>query len=235
MLTALRHIIPCLLLALSMITCVRVGSESGRKERKSWKLVSAPPLAKLSPNRIKILTLGHKGLYDDFATIWAIQFMADQELKAKANASEVFAALSLIAKNQPKIESFYMLGCFVLALDFNDPSYCEPLSIEGLKAFPMSWRIPMTQGFVATLTENNDMRAAAFYQIAASRKNSPPYVAKLASRLASRGFANGQDLNETAEMLKEVPGGTRIISILRERLIGVSPPPRPETNTGEQP
>ena len=58
-----------------MITCVRVGSESGRKERKSWKLVSAPPLAKLSPNRIKILTLGHKGLYDDFATIWAIQFM----------------------------------------------------------------------------------------------------------------------------------------------------------------
>ncbi len=235
MATGLRHIIPCLILSLAAVTCARVGSASGRRERAAWKLVAAPPLATLSIDRIKILTMGHKGLYDDFAAIWAVQFLADPELKLKSNASEVYEAVIPIAKNLPKLESFYMLSCFVLALDFHEPSFCESISVQGLKAFPNSWRIPMTQGFVATLIENNDIKAAAFYQLAASRENSPAYVAKLASRLSQRGFADGQDLNETADMLKEVPGGTRIISVLRERLRDVTPPSRPPTTSGEQP
>jgi hypothetical protein len=227
--TGLRHIIPCLILCLAAVTCVRVGSESGRRERASWKLVAAPPLATLSADRLRIVTLGHKGLYDDFATIWAIQFLADPDLKSKSTASEVYAALLPIANNRPRLESFYMMGCFVLALDFKEPGYCETLSIQGLKAFPTSWRIPMTQGFIATLIENNDLKAAAFYQLAASRENSPAYVAKLVTRLAQRGFADGQDLNETADMLKDVPGGTRMISVLRERISSIAPPARSST------
>ncbi len=228
----MSHVIPCLILLIAVATCAQIGSRSGRRERASWSLVSAPPLAHLSPERIKILTLGHKGLYDDFATIWAIQFLADPELKSKSSAQDVYAALLPIAKNLPRLESFYLLSCFVLALDFKEPSYCESISIQGLKAFPQSWRIPMTQGFVATLIENNDMKAAALYQLAASKEGSPAYVSKLVARLAQRGFADGQDLNETADLLKQVPGGTRIISILRQRLRDVAPPVRPATHSG---
>jgi hypothetical protein len=89
----------------------------------------------------------------------------------------------------------------------------------------------MTQGFIASIEEKDDIKAAAFYQLAASRQNSPPYVAKLATRLRERGYANGQDLNETIELMSEVPGGTRIIEILRERLQDRETPPR----TGGQP
>ena len=96
--------------------------------------------------------------------------------------------------------------------------------MKGLKALPQSWRIPMTQGFIAYFEQKDNIKAAAYYQLAASRPNSPPYVASLAAKLAKRGFANGQDLNETIDMLREVPGGTKIIEILRNRKRDIEPP-----------
>jgi hypothetical protein len=85
----------------------------------------------------------------------------------------------------------------------------------------------MAQGFIASFKLQDDLKAAAFYQMAASRPNSPEYVGRLAKRLSERGYANGQDLNETIDMLSEVPGGTRIIEILRERMSNQVTPPRP--------
>ena len=84
----------------------------------------------------------------------------------------------------------------------------------------------MTQGFIAFFEQKNDIKAAAYYQLAASRPNSPPYVARLANKLAKRGFANGQDLNETMDMLRDVPGGTKIIEVLRDRMRNIEPPQR---------
>lgn len=215
-----------LILVLSMVTCVKTGEKLSRSELASWKLVSAPPMSTLNSKSIDILTLGHRGIYDDFATIWTIQFLGDKNLTRKATADEVFNAVSSFTKHQPKLEAIYLLSCFVLALDYNRPEYCEVINVDGLKAFPDSWRIPMVQGFVASFKLQDDIKAAAFYQIAASRPQSPPYVGKLAARLSQRGLANGQDLNETLDMLREVPGGTRIMEILRERMKDQTTPPR---------
>ena len=226
-----RHILPAALLTLTCATCIREGRTAGPHERSKYKLVTSPPLANLDSKHLNLITFGHRGLYDDFVLVWAIQFLADSELKQKATAEELNSAIVSIVSHTPKVEALYLLSCYVLALDYKRPEFCENISVQGLKAFPKSWRIPMTQGFVASFEEKDDMKAAAFYQLAASRPSSPPYVAKLAARLTERGFANGQDLNETIELMSDVPGGTRIIEILKARLKDREPPPR----TGGQP
>ncbi len=213
-----RHVIPAFLMVLTCGTCVKIGAKMGTAERASWRLVTSPPLASLKTSRINLVTLGHRGLYDDFATIWAIQFLADQSLTKKATAKEVNDAIRSITQHQPRLESLYLLSCYVMALDFNSPENCEGISVDGLKAFPNSWRIPMTQGFVATYKMNDDLKAASFFELAASRPKSPAYVGRLAKKLSEKGSISGQDLNDTLDMLREVPGGTRIIEILRNRL-----------------
>lgn len=221
-----HHIIPCLLLLTAFYTCQKVGSELSVEERAAYKLVNAPPLAGLDPKILDTLMLGHSGLYDDFALIWANQFLADSKLKESTTAEELATALFAIMKHQPKVEGLYIFSCFVLGLDFQRPEYCERISVEGLKVFPDSWRIPMTQGFIASFIMKDDLKAAAFYQLAASRPKSPEYVGKLAARLTARGFADGQDLNETIQLMTQVPGGTQITELLRERLKNQSPPDR---------
>ena len=226
-----QHILPLILLSICFVTCGRFGEASYVQERHSYKVVSNPPWSKLDRRLISILTLGHKSLYEDLVTIWAIQFLADPQLKQKTAIDELAPTLKSIANLHPRIEGFYLLSCFILAIDFKAPQYCEEISVAGLMTFPNSWRIPMTQGFVATLIENNDIKAAGFYQLAATRPNSPAYVSRLADRFAKRGFADGQDLNETADLFKEVPGGTKLIEILREKLQNTSTPPRTNQET----
>jgi len=226
-----RHVIPALLLALAFYTCKRSGTELLASEKAAYKLVNDPPLASVPPKILDIIMLGHGALYDDFITIWAIQILADPQLKNLSSAENLYDSLNSILKFQPRIEGLYLLSCFVFALDLRHPEYCEKISLEGLKVFPESWRIPMTQGFISAFEMKDDLKAAAYYQMAASRPNSPEYVGKLAARLTARGYADGQDLNESVQMLMQAPGGSRIVDILRERFKNTTPPPRP----GEQP
>jgi hypothetical protein len=172
----------------------------------------------MDPKILDTLMLGHGALYDDFAMIWSIQILADPNLKSTTTADELSDNLLTILKHQPKIEGIYLLACYVLGLDFQRGDLCDKISVQGLQAFPDSWRIPMTQGFMASFVAKDDLKAAAFYELAASRPKSPEYVGKLAKRLTARGYADGEDLTETVRLMSEVPGGSRIIEILQARL-----------------
>ena len=223
MASLVAHAVPALLLAATFYNCGRVGSELGKRERADYKIVSAPPLAAMDPRILDVMMLGHGGLYDDFAMIWSIQILAEPNLKNTTTADDLSNTLMKILKHQPKIEGIYLLACYVLGLDFQRGDLCDEISVEGLKAFPDSWRIPMTQGFMASFVAKDDLKAAAFYELAASRPKSPEYVGKLAKRLTERGYADGEDLSETVRLMSEVPGGSRIIEILQERLQKSSP------------
>jgi len=216
--STLTHAVPALLLAATFYNCGRVGSDLGKKERAEYKVVSSPPLASMDPKILDTMMLGHGALYDDFAMIWSIQILADPNLKSTTTADELSETLLKILKHQPKIEGIYLLACYVLGLDFQRGDLCDKISVQGLQAFPDSWRIPMTQGFMASFVAKDDLKAAAFYELAASRPKSPEYVGKLAKRLTARGYADGEDLTETVRLMSEVPGGSRIIEILQERL-----------------
>lgn len=221
------HAVPAILLAASFYNCGRIGSDLGKKERAEYKVVTSPPLGSLDPKILDIMMLGHGGLYDDFVLVWSIQILAEPDLKNMTNADELSNTLLGILKHQPKIEGIYLLACYVLGLDFQRGDLCDKISVEGLKAFPNSWRIPMTQGFMASFVAKDDLKAAAFYELAASRPESPEYVGKLAKRLTARGYADGEDLSETIQLMSEVPGGSRIIEILQQRMKNSSQPAKP--------
>lgn len=233
----LHHIFAILIFTTAVGQCVRVGTARGPSERAVFDRLAAPPLSSWSSRTINATMLGHRGLYDDFISIWLVQLLADNQLKSYASAEKAYKIIESIIRHQPKLESVYLMSCLVLAIDFNRPDLCEPISLQGLKAFPNSWRIPMTQGFVAAFKLGNAAKAASYYAVASTRPNSPEWVQNYAKKLANQGVESGQDLNETIMLLKEVPGGTRLLELMRTRLHDQIPAPMqggPETSTAPQ-
>lgn len=226
------------LLLISAAAVVAAGRRSGPKERDAVDRLEPAPLAHWSPRAVDLITLGHRGLYDDFSAIWAMQVLVDSDLKKSHTPEQIYASIEPSLRQTPKIESFYLLSCFVLSLELNEPRYCETISLLGLKAFPNSWRIPMTQGFIASFKTGNKAQAAAFYGLASTRPQSPPWVQGLAARLAGSPEATLDDLNQAIELLKEVPGGTRLLETLRPTfkenipapVVPKETPQEPETN-----
>ena len=219
------RILSFLILAASMWNCARIGQMRGPQERASFDRLTPPVLSGWSPRTINIAMLGHRGLYDDFLSIWLVQLVGDKDLKTYATAEQAYKLINSITQLQPKLESTYLLSCFVLALDYNRPDLCESISVNGLKAFPNSWRIPMTQGFIAAFKLGDYVKAAAFYGLAASRPQSPAWVQSLAKKMAEQGSKAGQDLNDTFNLLKEIPEGTKLLELLRPRLKDEVPHP----------
>lgn len=176
-------------------------------------LVSPPPLSEFDLPTVNILTLGYKNLYDDFVNIWLLQILANPLVKSE-EASQVNDVVLKVARLRPKIESLYMLSCFVIALDLKHPEYCEAIILHGLNAFPNSWRLPMTQGFIYAFKLNDPVKAAAFYDLASSRPQSPPYVAGLAKKLLNQEPIAGEEVQEALNLMLNVPGGSRFAEFL---------------------
>jgi hypothetical protein len=179
--------------------------------------ITAPPLSGFEDGVIKILTLGQKNLYDDFVTIWLIQILGDKSIKAE-NAEAVNRTVLQVTRLKPKSESIYMLSCFVLALDFNRPEFCEKIILDGLNAFPNSWRLPMTQGFMYAFKLNNPLKGAAFYDLASSRPDSPAYVASFAKKLLNKEPVEKAEIKEALEVMLKVPGGSRFTEFLNQSI-----------------
>lgn len=223
----LRQILGLILVLTIFGACIQIGTKSGQLERKAWKLVTVAPLSALHTNLINVITLGHRGLYDDFATIWTIQFLAESKLTQKTNSDEIYAAIDSVTRHHPRIEALYLLACFTLAEDFKRIDRCEKISADGMIALPNSFRIPMMQGLMATLDGQDHLKAAAYYHMAAKAPGSPKYLTSVANKLTEKGYLDGQDLNDSVNMFREIPGGSKIIELMRERLQNREPAPAP--------
>jgi hypothetical protein len=168
------------------------------------KLVTIPPLAELPRSASAALVLGHTGLYHDFLALWTLQFLVDPKVKDEP-VDLVARTLAVTARHQPKLESFYLLSCFVLAFDFKDDSGCAPIVHQGLEALPDSWRVPFTLGFLH-LRANRQAEAAVFISLAASKKNSPQFLVGLAEKMRSKAQLEPTELKDAVESLLKVPG-----------------------------
>ncbi len=208
-----------LLLVLTIFgACIEIGTNSGKLERQAWKLVSVAPLSSLNTNLINVITLGHRGLYDDFATIWTVQFLAESNLASKSTADEVYAAIDSVTRHHPKFESLYIIGCFTMADVFKRFDRCEKISSDGMIAFPRSYQIPMVEGVLLMNELKDNLKAAAFFQLAAAAPGSPKYLNSVAEKLIKKGFLDGQELNDSLNLLRDIPGGSKILDLMRERL-----------------
>lgn len=180
----------------------------------------APVLARLDRRIIDLLTLGHGRLYDDYIYLWLLQHLMEKpKLSDNHNdsASMLYQKIKTVISLEPKIESIYLLSCFILAFEHSRPELCEIISIKGLHAIPDSWRIPMTQGFIFAFRLDQPAKAGIFYKLASMRKNSPSYVARLAERLLSRQH-NQLDKQQSLQLLLEIPELNSIKNFLLRRL-----------------
>jgi hypothetical protein len=232
----IKKIIFSILLLAAAVSCVKIGRSRGVRERAAIDKLMVPPLAYWSPNIVSIATLGHRSLYEDFLVIWILQILADRQLSTYANGSQVFNAVIPALKQHPRVEAIYLMACFVIGMDLESPKYCEEISRQGLMAFPESWRIPMVQGFIHLFQTGEKDKAAAYYALAATRPTSPDYVKRLAQKTAEKSDATPEDLNQTLETFKEIPGGTKLLEAIRETLSKRVPAPivPDSTNRSEQ-
>ena len=116
------------------------------KLKHTYELYATPPLAQVNPRYIDIFLLGHKAIYDDFISIWLLQtLMQKDQLKDHAR---LITQIRSVIQHHPKLETTYMLSCFVMLNELKHPEYCREINEAGLIAFPMSWRLLMTQAFV---------------------------------------------------------------------------------------
>jgi hypothetical protein len=183
---------------------------------RDYDVLAAPPLARLDERAINVLTLGHRGLYDDAINIWLLQSLADERLRAKT-PEEIHQAMRLVIDLHPKIESIYMLSCFILAMDLKKPELCEQISLAGLKALPDSWRIPVTQGFIFYKELGDPKKAALYYGLAASRPEAPEFLGALTKTLIEKNQMSIPELESTLDHLLDAPGGSKFSKYLQGR------------------
>ena len=167
--------------------------------QRSYDPLAAPPLSEMNPALINIFTLGHKNIYDNFINIWLLQIIIDSE--RKHNPEELMQTIRSVIRHQPKLETIYMLSCFVMFQDYKRPEYCQEIILAGLGAFPESWRLPMTQAFVHYFLLKEPAQAAGFFMMAASRPQSPPYVQRLVQKLLQENTLAPEDIEKSLEIM----------------------------------
>lgn len=178
----------------------RTEESISRHRRTQVSIVDNPPLAFLGPKAIQAITLGHKGLYDDFIVMWSIQYLMDPRLKAE-DPNHVVASLHTILRHEPRVESIYLLACFILANDLARPAECAQIARYGIFALPHSWRIPATIGFIAQRRLGDNAAAAALFAEAASKPNCPRTFGSLSQKLQKQLQLSPDEMEEAYDAI----------------------------------
>lgn len=181
---------------------------------RNYRIAEAPPMAQISPPFIGVLTLGHKNIYDDFINIWLLQSLLDT--RKAADPEELMSSIRSVIRHVPRLESIYLLSCFTMYLDYKKPEYCQEIILAGLKAFPESWRLPMTQAYVHYFLLKEPAQAASFFMMAASRPQSPDYVKRLVKKLLAENELNAEDVKRSMEIMAGDKSGGPFLRMLEE-------------------
>lgn len=219
------------LIALWLVGCgllvINTGKKNAAFSEQSLNPVAPPPLARIKPAVVDVITLGHRGVIDDFMHLWMLQILTNRDLP-KTYGPKLFESIMLVAEQKIHIESFYLVSCFFMANEMARPADCEPIMIKGLQSFPDSWRIPMVLGYVYNFQLNDPIRAAAMYGIASTRSESPPYVIAVAKKLINKEQVTQDEINKTMEIMSEVPGGRSRFAEILEYRDGRTPSEEPQ-------
>ena len=194
---------------------IHLSSANLTRFKMPMESAKSPLFSSIGTERLDLITLGHRRVYDDYVFLWLLQHMEKPAVVRDPNqARRMFRLIDQVVSLEPSIESVYLYSCFVLAFDYQRPQLCESISVTGLKVFPGSWRIAMTQGYVSAFLLGERAKASVFYQLAATRRRSPPYVRSFAEKLMAEEHTE-KDRKASVELLLSMPG----LEHLRERLI----------------
>lgn len=172
---------------------------------KAWRLVEEPPFTGLSPAFVDVFSLGHKSVVDDALLFHTLNYLTEPGIKATP-PEDVLAALRATGRLQPKIETIYMFGCLVLALDMDAPHLCEPVILDGIGLFPDGWRLPVTLGTILYAKLKDDAKAAIFYEMAVGKPYAPPFTRTFALKLRNRSQPDPTEVDAIIKSLRGVAG-----------------------------
>jgi len=211
----MKNFIVATVLAIFCGTVWELGGHLRKISDANFHVLTTPPLAELDTRVINVATLGHRGLYDDFINIWAIQFLFDERLMQE-DPADIQKAILKITRHQPKLESLYIASCYLLLMEFNRGDLCEPIIIDGIKAFPQSWRIPITQGHISADSLKNFEKAALYYGMAASRPKAPEFLKRVAAKIITKNNLTPEDLNQLFNALVDSEEGSKLYDFFKE-------------------
>jgi hypothetical protein len=178
------------------------SAETARLASQESHLTDPAPMAALDTRALDVVTLGHRGLYDDFSYLWLVQMLANPDVKT-ADPNAVQRAVDLTARHEPPIHSLYMMACMVLGMDLKKPEACEPIMLHGMKAVPNLHLLPATVGFMTAFELHDPQKGALYYRIAASKPGAPAYMGDLAEKLANGQVKDANEAQSAFEALFE--------------------------------
>jgi hypothetical protein len=151
-----------------------------------------PPLARLEPKLVRLLSLGEPRLYQSYLTYWVERVFANPELKTE-QAHQLFADYDVLVKHEPKSEWFYLGPCLVFSERLQRPDLCFSITGYGQKQLPESWRLPLVQALVESNRLNRGERARFYLEAAAKKPGAPAEVNALL-----QSFDHGQSMIDEA-------------------------------------
>lgn len=191
-------------IALLLMSLLGTSSLYLRKNKQQQEIPSlAPPLSDLPRDLIKILTLGHDRLYDDFIYIWLIQFLIPEKNTPLEPAPIVLRRTQNTLRLLPPIEYLYLLSCYIQAFQFKQPQVCKEILLKGMAAVPESWRIPMTLGYIYAFNLKDLSTGGHYYMVSSQQEGSPAYFASLGQKLINGDPVSIKDLQDSLKKIFE--------------------------------
>lgn len=205
-------ILPCIGLLIFGSGLLLTLSERVQKLKSTYELYATPPLSGVQPQFLNILLLGHKAIYEDFISVWLLQTIMQEGTKKELEP--FLEQVRSVIRHEPKLETTYMLACFVLLNELKAPEYCQEVNEAGLRAFPKAWRLLMTQAFVEYSALNHPAQAAGYFMLAAQNEKAPPYVKRAARKLLETKTLTDEDIQASMNILSEKDGNAQFKQLL---------------------
>jgi hypothetical protein len=187
-------------LALSLFALWTSSGHLAHRTRPQAPLLDPPPLVDLSPEKIRLITLGFPRVYHHFLNIWAVQILGDKSI-ALQDPEEISDLMRRITLHAPDANSFYLLSCYTFLSEFDRPDLCVPLLLDGLRAMPAEWNLPLLLAVIHHINLKDESSAAVFYELASKKADAPAHLKILAAKLREKAKIEDLDYVQMLEGL----------------------------------
>lgn len=140
---------------------------------------------------VKQASLGFETAAADAAWLRGIQYYGEHRLNDQ-KYERIGHVVSVVTDLDPRFESAYVFGAFVLAQELHRPDEGTELLQKGRRANPESWRLAFEAGFLHYVCRHDYAAATACFVQAARLPGHPDYVERFAAFSSQR--AGNRDL-----------------------------------------
>lgn len=162
---------------------------------------------------LKQAALGYEQAWADILWLRTIGYYADQATHA-GKFTYLYHMLDIITSLDPMWLYPYLFGGVTLSLDLGRPDLGNKLLEKAIPEHPTVWKIPFLIGYNAYFGMGDARTAGRYIEKASRLPDAPAYLARLSSRM----YSKGGDRENALKILEEVIHQTEDPQ-LRKRLI----------------